>query len=175
MNAVANIQNTAADMVPANAVAREGLTTTTRHVGIGTMAKAAGVNVSTMKARLAVQGGSSAVVAATATGKGIKAAAAALAEAQIARIVNHGHVDYAQALREVCSVNGGIAIAYVETTRANGRISVKREEWLKVRDTLATLALMTGKTGKPTPLATTAKQALMVWDTIQGAADKARA
>lgn len=164
-------------MVPADRVVAEVHTAFDKIIGAGTIAKTQGITVGHVKARHMLQHGASGALYASTTGKNRAGVIAAQSDAVLFAMVDKaGNIDFARAMREVV---GGLSVAmpytYTESVRADGVRVVKRAEWLALATFLDAESQKTGKTGKPTPRARAASDALKVWNRIQGHADAIRA
>lgn len=152
--------------VPAHNIVATIATSTARLIGAGTIAKAQGVTIGTVKARHAIAQGSTGTLTAAIAGKNRAGTIAALAEKRLADLVNNaGEIDYASAVREIVGALP-YAYEYEESIRADGQRVVKRAVWLTLCDSLSAKAKETGKTGKPTPAAKASADGLKVWQAI---------
>lgn len=158
-------------MVPADQIVYTGLSTVSKVVGAGAIAKATGKKSGYVTAKHYSDQGAALALASSVTGKGKTHAIAIQAEAQLNKIVNeHGVIDNYTAVTTVASVLRE-SLTFEESIRADGQRVVKRAYWLSLGETLETVAA-----DPATPKAKAARyaDALTLYRTIQAHADSRR-
>lgn len=155
-------------LVPASNIVAEVIDTSAKLIGAGKIAKETGSTIAVVRANHIMQqaGAAGLVLAAHATGKGHKAAIAALAsdvESQFRRAATEAGSDYALLAKALTgALSPFVALNYVSSVRADGRRIVKRDELRGLISRIFDLTTQTGKTGKPTPTAKTARAILSI-------------
>ena len=158
-------------MVPAHNIVHTGLTSVSKVIGAGALAKSQNKSVATVKAEHYAKQGAALALASSITGKGRAATVAAYAGAELAAIVNaHGVIDNARAIASVCMILQE-PYTYSEAIRADGMRVVKRAEWVAlgehIRDTAAAEGTSKARLGR-------FAAALKLYHAIQSHADSLR-
>lgn len=118
--------------VPADKIVYQGLTTVSKVIGAGAIAKATGQKTAIVKAEHYAKQGAALSLAATVTGKGRASALAIHASQQLDAIVNpHGVIDNYRAVTTVAAILNE-SMTFEESIRADGQRVVKRATWLAI-------------------------------------------
>lgn len=124
-----NVTTTPAGFVPADQIVHTGLTTISKVIGAGAIAKATDSKVATVKAKHYAEQGAALALAAAVTGKGRAAAVAVYADAELSKLVNsHGQIDVYRAVATVARLLDE-SVTVSESVRADGQRIVKLSDW----------------------------------------------
>lgn len=133
---MSNITTTPEGFVKADTIVHTGLTTITKVIGAGAIAKATDSKVATVKAKHYAEQGAALALAAAVTGKGRAAAVAVYADAELSKLVNvHGQIDVYRAVATVARlIDESLTVS--ESVRADGQRIVKLSDWRALCETM---------------------------------------